>query len=692
MLPANFFGQHSRPPNSCLPRFRMTNEASPTVIRLSWRKKVVFALIVTTAFFLIVETALALFGVAKSTDKSDPYVGFSSQIPLFEKSVAPDGEAEWITAENKLVWFNSQRFPAVKPAGTRRVFCLGGSTTFGRPYSDSTSFCGWLREFLPIVDSSTKWEVINAGGVSYASYRVAAVMEELAAYEPDLFIVYTGQNEFLERRTYANMFAEPSWKLKISSALSYTRTWSLLQRVVKPKVGDAKNGESQDDGQRSIELLPGEVNEMLNHTVGPADYHRDDTWRSGVLQHYRVNLQRMTEIAKDSQAKILFVVPASNERHCSPFKAETNYDWDQETGWRFENLLATAKQQLAADNAAQAVTALQAAKELDPLHAKVNYDLGTALFAVGDYEAARVAFQAAIDNDVCPLRAPSDFIAAMKEVADRNDVPLVDFPKRLREVSGQHKSQAILGDDYFLDHVHPTIEAHKQLSLWIVQRLQKSGLIAGTAPSDAEIAGVEDDVLFRIDRIQQAIAMRNLAKVLHWAGKFEEAIPRALDALATFKDDSESLLILADSQRQTERIEASVVSYERLLETSPMYLRAYAPYGELLFDLGKYEQACDTLSMAMLTLPVGSASQARAQFYLSISFIGLQDYDAAIPLLEEILSQYPEDIESMCYLAQCRAGKGENQAAIELCEQVLQINPSYEMALEQLDALREYKP
>ena len=119
MLPANFFGQHSRPPNSCLPRFRMTNEASPTVIRLSWRKKVVFALIVTTAFFLIVETALALFGVAKSTDKSDPYVGFSSQIPLFEKSVAPDGEAEWITAENKLVWFNSQRFPAVKPAGTR---------------------------------------------------------------------------------------------------------------------------------------------------------------------------------------------------------------------------------------------------------------------------------------------------------------------------------------------------------------------------------------------------------------------------------------------------------------------------------------------------------------------------------------------------------------------------------------------
>ena len=37
----------------------------------------------------------------------------------------------------------------------------------------------------------------RSGGVSYASYRVAALMEELVRYEPDLFVIYSGHNEFL---------------------------------------------------------------------------------------------------------------------------------------------------------------------------------------------------------------------------------------------------------------------------------------------------------------------------------------------------------------------------------------------------------------------------------------------------------------------------------------------------------------
>ncbi len=37
-----------------------------------------------------------------------------------------------------------------------------------------------MREFLPTIDEVKNWEVINAGGISYASYRVANVMEELS--------------------------------------------------------------------------------------------------------------------------------------------------------------------------------------------------------------------------------------------------------------------------------------------------------------------------------------------------------------------------------------------------------------------------------------------------------------------------------------------------------------------------------
>ena len=61
-----------------------------------------------------------------------------------------------------------------KESGVTRIICLGGSTTYGRPYNDKTSFCGWLREFLPAVDPSRQWEVINAGGISYARKDVLA--------------------------------------------------------------------------------------------------------------------------------------------------------------------------------------------------------------------------------------------------------------------------------------------------------------------------------------------------------------------------------------------------------------------------------------------------------------------------------------------------------------------------------------
>ena len=96
-----------------------------------------------------------------------------------------------------------------KPPGTYRIVCLGGSATYGRPFFDHTSFAGWLRAFLPKADPSRNWEVINAGAISYASYRVKGLMAELARYEPDLFIAYMGHNEFLERRTYAGVFETP---------------------------------------------------------------------------------------------------------------------------------------------------------------------------------------------------------------------------------------------------------------------------------------------------------------------------------------------------------------------------------------------------------------------------------------------------------------------------------------------------
>ena len=126
----------------------------------------------------------------------DPFVGFSATRPLFALS---EDDSRYEIAKGKLTHFQPDSFAAHKPAGEFRIFCLGGSTVQGRPYSIETSFTSWLELSLQAADPSRTWRVVNCGGVSYATYRLVPMLEEVLNYEPDLVIFCEGHNEFLGR-------------------------------------------------------------------------------------------------------------------------------------------------------------------------------------------------------------------------------------------------------------------------------------------------------------------------------------------------------------------------------------------------------------------------------------------------------------------------------------------------------------
>ena len=110
---------------------------------------------------------------------------------------------------------------------------------------------------LPKADPSRKWEVINAGAISYASYRIKGLMAELARYEPDLFIVYTGENEFLERRTYASVFETPGLLRNAAGLASRLRIATVTQRglelagLLQPSRNEQGHGTSRGGGADS---------------------------------------------------------------------------------------------------------------------------------------------------------------------------------------------------------------------------------------------------------------------------------------------------------------------------------------------------------------------------------------------------------------------------------------------------------
>jgi len=493
----------------------------------------VIALASVVLFMVLLEGGLALFGVNPVLQGEDPLVGFAGNLPLFVEKRSSDGRVQMVTADNKLKYFNPQAFPCRKAPDTYRIFCLGGSTTFGRPYNDLTSFAGWLRELLPEADSTRRYEVINAGGISYASYRVARLMEELARYQPDLFIVYTGQNEFLEERTYGALRDLPPAVRETAGVLARTRTWAFLQS------GMRRFGLVPDNRTAKRPLLSSEVDTILDRSAGPERYHRDDALANQVLTHFRVSLERMADIAAAAEADILFVTPASNLKDCSPFKSQHTDGLDTLQLEESSAMLFRAKDRIARKKWDEALPILDAALVIDPRYAELHYRRGKALFALGRFREAEEAFLRARDEDVCPLRALSSMRGIVAEVAAERNIPLVDFVGLLEQKSRAEFGQGVPGKEYFLDHVHPTIDGNRVLAVELVETLGRQGIVTlGRGWKKGAVIKVATRVEGRIDRNAHANALANLAKVLLWAGKVEEAEGLARQAIETVGDQS----------------------------------------------------------------------------------------------------------------------------------------------------------
>src|SRR5210317_1350514 len=112
-------------------------------MKANFFKNIALGLGVTVVFFVFIELILLVAGVKSLYQRTDPAVGFAGYAPLYIKQTKPNGEDIFSTAPNKLQWFNMQSFPAKKGKNVTRIFCIGGSTTYGRPYNDLTSFSGW---------------------------------------------------------------------------------------------------------------------------------------------------------------------------------------------------------------------------------------------------------------------------------------------------------------------------------------------------------------------------------------------------------------------------------------------------------------------------------------------------------------------------------------------------------------------
>jgi Flp pilus assembly protein TadD len=589
------------------------------------------------------EGLLALAGVG--SDRGDPLAGFAPGQRVFE--IQEQGGEEWlVTRPSRLVWFNEQHFPRHKSEGTLRVFTLGGSTTFGRPYDDAVSFSSWLRLLLDEAQPGRPHEVINAGGISYASYRIGLLVEELLAYEPDAFVIYTGHNEFLEERTWPELRSRPGILRQIQSRLSRLRTASLLRRVL--------GGEGEAPDPLAERGLDDDVRARLDVQDGLEAYERDDALRERVLSEFRDNLRQIVTRARDAGVAVVLVEPASNLKDFSPFKAEPSTEVGSEARRLFDDLLAQGREALAAPQPGEAAEVLRRAVDLDPRHAEARFLLGRAELSLERVEAARLELEAAREEDVCPLRALAPIVAAVSEVGRDLDVPVIRLPELLEEDSRSRGGHGLLGAEQFLDHVHPTVEVHQRLAEEILAVLGQGGLTARGA-----IAGERRDQVFSrylaaLDPAYFARRDVNLGKVLGWAGKTEEswrALERAVEALP---DDAEAHFYLAIQLDRGGRVGEAISHYRRAAELEPRNHRARFNLGRALQDTGDPEGALAALLEARELEP----SDGPTLYELARTHGALGDLAAAREMLAEAREADPT-LEGLDALQQAIARQAE---------------------------------
>lgn len=625
-------------------------------------KKLAFSAIATLFFFVAMELGLALIGVRPVLYEEDPFVGFAPGVPLFVEKVDETGLRTMVTAENRLNLFNHQQFPADKAKGVCRIFCMGGSTTYGRPYDDTTSFAGWLREFLPTADPSHTWEVVNAGGISYASYRVAMLMEELTQYEPDLFIVYCGHNEFLERRTYSDLIETPVAVRQVQSLAGRTRTFSALRRLLHQDDG---SGLMSRDGR---DLLPAEVDAILDQSFGPEEYHRDDEWQEQVERHYRLSLLRMVAIARSSGAEILFVTPASNLRDFTPFKSEHSEGLSEESLNLFLGYMQAAADAFTAKQFEDALDALDQAEEIDPRHAQMQFLRGRVLARLGRHAEAYAAFQRARDEDVCPLRALTSMQQIVRDVGRAETVPVIDFTAKLDEQA----EDGIPGADLFLDHVHPKINVHRELALNLVEEMEEMGFVdAADSWNQAAVDAVSARVYGGLNSAAHANALRNLSKVLGWAGKSEEAEQLALLAVLGLPGDANAHYMAGMAHRRQGCLEAAVRELKKAVELSPTYVTALRALGSALIEQGNPQQAVQYYQKALELEPSDFVLHSDMGFL----YLSQKDFEAASDHFQLALIINPENALSYTGLGQVEEARGDRTAALECYQQALKLDP-----------------
>lgn len=411
------------------------------------------------ALLVVLELALRALGIGDPDPAASKLKYQQVFLPVLEPAVRTDGLEVLHTTDPRLPY---QQVPRPKPPGTFRIVLFGGSAMAGLGFSPNVTIARYLEEMLAEAYPERSFEVVNLGIVALPAKKVRVLVEDVLAHaDPDLVVVYSGNNEFLELHAEKYARVDAGGLAGIRRALGDTN----LLRTIRPErshgSADTAVG-TRDLAQNDARVSEARMIEEVD--VSPAEIE-------AIHDAYAGELRTIARAAQGAGVDaILMAVAANWEWHGMEDLPE---DWADE-------LVGAASGDIAGDGARDAAYWNAALARVEEELAAPDAERYAWLHrralvhtALGDTAAAAADHRASMNADPHLRRATDPMARRVLEVAEAEGVTGLDTIEFLRARSERES----VGFEFFYDYVHFTPLGATEAARGVLETMVAMGIV-----------------------------------------------------------------------------------------------------------------------------------------------------------------------------------------------------------------------
>ncbi len=324
-----------------------------------------------------------------------------------------------------------------------RVFVYGGSSVQGLP-QPKLGFVNQLDWQIHHVFEGKNIKVFNFGWAGFNSTRIRYFFERTIPQDPDLIIIYTGENEFI--------YPQLDFYFLVRSVTA------LKNRTDLAKLGmmmTKRNESSELSKQSSLDKkLPA--------------YGANKIFVNLKMQIFQNNLRQIVRLAQKNRVPLIIGIPASNIKDMPPVAIEST---SKPLPKNYSGYFQRVSKLIGENRLPEANNLVDKALSLYPNDASFLYLEAQVAHKSG--KDARELFIKARDADLIPWRTTSAHINFLKSLEDKKTVWVVDLNEALSENSNAH----LIGFNLLLDGTHPNKEGAYLISNTILDFIKKERLI-----------------------------------------------------------------------------------------------------------------------------------------------------------------------------------------------------------------------